>query len=97
MVGTGWRTGFRKGEEDPPGPRPVPHTYEGLFGRMSVTLSVGTPPRPYGMAYRRVCLLSTQGSFKKMFSSPLFGWRSRRMRKPRFQMHWQLKLAYYFS
>jgi hypothetical protein len=40
---------------------------------LSVTLSVGTPLFPYGIAYRRVYGLSTSGLFKKSLCGPLCG------------------------
>jgi len=56
--------------------------YEGTFwsdsDQLSVTLSVGTPIYPYGIAYRRAYGLSTAGLFKKPLSSPLCG--SQKMR-----------------
>jgi hypothetical protein len=43
------------------------------YARRSVTLSVGTPLPPYGIAYRRGYGFFVQGLFNKSFCSPMCG------------------------
>jgi len=58
----------------PPHSTGLPRHFRPMSGRKSVTLSVGTPPCPYPIAYRRVYRLSTSGLFKKSLCSPLCGY-----------------------
>ena len=52
----------------------APKGFQPVLGRKSFALSVGIPPRPSGIAYRRAYGSSTSWLFKKSLCSPLRGW-----------------------
>jgi len=54
-------------------PTIAPGTLAHTKVRFFVTLSVGTPLRPYSIAYRRAWGLFAYGLFKKYPQSPLWG------------------------